>query len=313
MPDIVPFISRYSEAETKPWITRLLKVLPNENIVPASQLSDGEKAAAKFAIVAGPEAKHLVGFTGLEWVQSTWAGVEAVVKVLPQGVHVTKLVDPMLTARMTEAVMAWTYYLQRRMPEYAAQQAVHRWFQIPYVPAEDTVVGILGLGELGSDAAKRLVANGFQVIGWSHSPKHIPNVRSYTGRPGFEQVLAKADIFICLLPLTDDTRGLLGTTAFDKCKEGAALVNFARGPIIDDDALMAALDTGRLRHAVLDVFDTEPLPEDSPLWSHPGITILPHISAVTEPDSAAVIVAQNVKHWRATGEKPAGVNREKGY
>ncbi len=313
MPEVVPFISRYPEAVAKTWIARLRKVLPGETFALPSSLSAEQKAAAAFAIVAGPEARHLDGFTGLRWVQSTWAGVEALVQVLPKGVHVTKLVDPMLTARMTEAVLAWTFYLQRRMPEYAAQQRRREWHQIPYVRAEETVVGILGLGELGRSAAERLVANGFRVVGWSHSAKDIPEVESHVGWPGFERVLAKADITVCLLPLTDDTRGLLGAVAFDKFKEGASLVNFARGPIVDDAALIAALDAGHLRHAVLDVFDVEPLPADSSLWAHDKITVLPHISAVTEPDSAAAIVARNVKHWRATGQKPAGVDRERGY
>ncbi len=313
MSSVVPFISRYEEAFAKTWIARLSQVLPAETIVLPSGLSTEEKAAAKFAIVAGPEAKHLEGFTGLEWVHSTWAGVEALVQVLPKGVHITKLVDPMLTARMTEAVLAWTFYLQRRMPEYAALQARHEWHQIPYVRAEQTTVGILGLGELGRSAAERLAANGFQVVGWSHSPKAIPQVRSYTTWHGFEEVLAQADITVCLLPLTEETRGLLGAESLERCKEGASLINFARGPIVDEAALLAALDGGRLRHAVLDVFDREPLPSDSPLWARLDITVLPHISAVTEPDSAAQIVARNVKHWRTTGERPPGVNRERGY
>ena len=315
----VPFLSRYDDAHAEWWLSRLRAAMPEERVVLPAQLSPEQRAAATFAIVAGPEPRHLRGFDNLEWVQSTWAGVETVLGVLPPHVHITRLVDPELTTRMAEAVLAWTLYLHRRMPEWRRQQTAHTWRKLRYRPAGEVTVGILGLGELGRASAERLIANGFGVCGWSHSPKDIPGVGSHTGPGGLSHVLAQADILVCLLPLTPDTQGLLGGAAFAKTKPARldypapGFINFARGPIVVTADLLAALDAGTLSHAVLDVFDEEPLPDGSPLWDHPDVTVLPHISALTEPDTASLVVAENIKRWRATGELPEAVDRERGY
>ena len=315
----VPFISRYSDAYAEWWLEYLRAELPEEDIVLPAALTPEQRAATEFALVAGPEAHHLDGFDDLKWVQSTWAGVESLVEVLPRHVHITRLVDPELTHRMAEAVLAWTLYLHRRMPEFRRQQERRTWIKLRYRPASEVTVGILGLGELGRAAAERLLANGFRVCGWSHSPKDIPGVESHVGEGGLSAVLAKADILVCLLPLTDETRGLLDGAAFAKtcaAREhypAPGFINFARGPIVVEEDLVEALDRGRVSHAVLDVFDEEPLPEGSVLWGHPDITVLPHISALTEPSTAAVVVGENVRRWRETGELPAGVDRERGY
>ena len=315
----IPFISRYDDATARQWVARLQRELPDERIVLPGALRPAERAAAAFAIVGGAYAEHLTDFTGLRWVQSTWAGVESVVEALPASVHVVKLTDPELTARMTEAVLAWTLYLHRRMPDYRAQQSRREWRQLPYRRADELTVGILGLGTLGRAAAVRLRENGYRVCGWSHSPKDIAGVGAHVGEDGLESVLAQADILVCLLPLTDDTHGLLDAAAFARTKhptaEGlpASLINFARGPIVVTADLLAALDAGRLYHAVLDVHDVEPLREDAPEWSNRHVTVLPHISAVTEPESAARVVAENVRRWRETGALPRGVDRDRGY
>ena len=315
----IPFISRYTDAHAEWWLEYLRAELPKERIVLPAALTPEQRAATEFALVAGPEAHHLDGFDNLKWVQSTWAGVESLVEVLPRHVHVTRLIDPELTTRMAEAVLAWTLYLHRRMPEFRRQQEQRTWFKLRYRPAAEVTVGILGLGELGRAAAERLLANGFRVCGWSHSPKDIPGVDSGVGEGGLSQVLAEADILVCLLPLTDETRGLLDGGAFAKTRNARehypapGFINFARGPIVVTEDLVAALDSGQLSHAVLDVFGEEPLPTDSPLWGHPDITILPHVSALTEPSTASVVVAENVRGWRRTGELPPGVDRERGY
>ena len=309
----IPFISRYDEAHAKSWITALNAALPDEEVVLPSTLTEEAKAAARFAIVGGPFAEHFAGFTGLEWVQSTWAGIESADAALPTKVHITRLVDPWLTATMVEAVLAWTLYLHRDMPTYRAQQARREWRKQPYRRATDTTIGLLGLGELGHASALNLVGQGFNVCGWSRSPKQIAGVDSFTGADGLREVLAKADVLVCLLPLTKHTHGLLDRAAFAKTKPGAGFINFARGPIVRTDALLDALDAGNLSHAVLDVFDVEPLPIDSPLWDHPDVTILPHVSALTQASSAVDVVAANVRRWRATGQLPEAIDRERGY
>ena len=309
----IPFISRYSAEEDERWLSRLRAALPDEIFVSSKNVEPAARQQFEFALVAGPSAQDLEGFTGLRWVQSTWAGVETLVDLLPLEVKVVRLVDPLLTERMTEAVLAWTYYLQRDMPVYAAQQRAQTWRKQPYRQPRELTVAMLGLGELGLASAQRLRSNGFTVVGWSRSQKQVPNIASYTGPAGLEQVLAQADIIVCLLPLTPETRGLLGEPAFAKTRPGAALINFARGPIVQEDALLDALSKSQVSHAVLDVFDREPLPAGHLYWTHPQITVLPHISALTDPDSATRVVAANIERWRRTGELPQLVDRERAY
>jgi glyoxylate/hydroxypyruvate reductase A len=134
-----------------------------------------------------------------------------------------------------------------------------------------------------------------------------------TGDAGLQALLEKSDVLICLVPLTDATRGLLDARRLAAMKQGAAVINFARGAVIVADALIAALDSGKLSHAVLDVFEQEPLPAASPFWQHPKVTVLPHISAPTSWESSARIVAGNVRTWRETGKLPETVDMDRGY
>lgn len=166
---------------------------------------------------------------------------------------------------------------------------------------------------MGATAARRLKANGFRVIGWSRSPKTIAGIETFHGEDGLGAVLAQADILVLLLPLTAATRGLIGADALGRMKPGASLINFGRGALIDDAALLARLDSGALDHAVLDVFATEPLPSDSPYWAHERVTVLPHISAPTSVATASRIVADNLRAWLRDGAIPRAVDRRAGY
>jgi glyoxylate/hydroxypyruvate reductase A len=288
--------------------------MPGEDIRAFGALAPEERAAVEIAIVANPDPADLAQLPGLAWVHSLWAGVERLVAELGDfRPPIVRLVDPELARTMSEAALAWTYYVFRDMPLYAAQQRAAQWIQHSYRRPDQTTVGVLGLGELGAAAAARLHDAGFNVAGWSRSPKELPDVTCRSGDDGLAETLAASDILLCLLPLTGETRGLLDTRRLALLPRGAKLINFARGPIIDTPALVAALDRGEVGHAVLDVFDVEPLPSDSPLWRHPGITVLPHVSAATDPDTATAIVAQNIAAYRADGSLPATVDMRRGY
>ena len=288
--------------------------MPDEGIAPLRELSDEELAACEVAIVANPSPADLRRMPNLKWVHSVWAGVERLVADLADmDLRIVRLVDPQLADSMSEAVLAWTLSLHRDMPHYARQQQARQWQPLEYVKPQDKTVGILGLGALGEASAKRLQAVGFQVEGWSRSPKSLPGVIAHSGEEGLGTLLGKADILVCLLPLTPETRGLLNDSAFARMKPKASLINFARGAIVDDAALRRALDAGTPRHAVLDVFSVEPLPEDSWHWDHPGVTVLPHISGPTDRGTASAIVAGNIRSFRSSGEIPPHVNRERGY
>lgn len=269
--------------------------------------------------MANPDPAEVALLPNLAWIQSLWAGVERLVRDLKgNGVPIVRLIDPELARTMAEAVLAWTYYLQRDMPAYRRQQEAGTWRQHAYRPPAEVAVGLLGLGALGSAAAERLTGAGFRVAAWSRSPKDSPKdlppgVTGFSGPEGLTGLLAASDVAVCLLPLTEATRGLLNGERLAAMKPGAGLINFGRGPIVAPDALLAALDAGHLSHAVLDVFEVEPLPPDSPLWRHPGVTVLPHISGPTTPASAASVVAGNVRAYRDTGRIPAAVDVARGY
>lgn len=311
---MIPFVSRSSATEQAVWIASLSKAMPTERIVPFSDLTPEQKQQCDIAIVANPDPQDLMALPALKWVHSVWAGVERMVNELSSPhFSIVRLIDPNLARTMSEAVLAWTLFLHRDMPTYAKQQAQHQWSPLPMVLPKERRIGILGLGELGCVSASRLVENGFTVAGWSRRQKHIEGVECWCGDEGLVSLLSQSDIIVCLLPLTPETKGLLNRETLSHLPVGSSLINFARGAIIDDDALLLQLDCAALSHAVLDVFMHEPLPKDHPYWSHPSVSVLPHISAPTHPESASAIVAKNIEHYRLTAEMPRLVDPMLGY
>ncbi|MGH8703960.1 MAG: NAD(P)-dependent oxidoreductase, partial [Burkholderiales bacterium] len=188
-----------------------------------------------------------------------------------------------------------------------------KWDRLAQHLPADRTVGLLGIGELGTDAAGKLLALGFNVCGWSRRPRALPGVQCFAGEPGLAEILKRSGALVCLLPLTDQTRGVLNARAFSRMPQGACVINVARGAHLVTQDLIAALDSGHLAHAYLDVFETEPLPEDSPLWTHPGVTVTPHVAALTEPRTSIPKIVANVEHVRR-GERPeALVDFDAGY
>lgn len=311
---MLPYVSRSPEAEQALWLAALAKAMPEEHIIPFAQLSKAQQADCELAIVANPDPEALTQLPNLKWVHSTWAGVERMLLELPTPhFDIVRLCDPQLADTMSEAVLAWSLYLHREMPTYAQQQAAQIWQPKTMVRAQDRSVAVLGLGQLGRASAERLAANGFNVLGWSRQLKQIAGVATFAGEEGLDQVLSASDIVVCLLPLTPATKGLLGAEKLSLLGKHAGLINFARGAIIDDQALLTALANDQLAHAVLDVFDQEPLPAQHAFWHSPKVTVLPHISAQTYPESASKIVADNIRRYRRTGEIPPSVDLPSGY
>ncbi len=214
---------------------------------------------------------------------------------LPAGVPIVRMVDESMRRQMTAYVIAAVLRRMCHMADYEAQQADQRWRMLePFDPAE-TTVGVLGLGALGRDTAEKLAALGFQARGWSRGPKEIPGVESFAGRESLDVMLRGCDMVCCLLPLTSETDGILNAAAFAAMKPGAYLINTARGAHVINADLIAALDSGHLGGATLDVFDVEPLAADNPLWRHPKVTVTPHMSAFTIARSCAGQIADNYK------------------
>ncbi|MEO0456447.1 MAG: glyoxylate/hydroxypyruvate reductase A [Cyanobacteria bacterium P01_A01_bin.114] len=310
----IPFVAQLSEAEEKAWLQVLRTALSEHDIVRLDALTAAQREAAKVAIVANPAPTQLAAFPNLLWVQSLWAGVERLlVKTQEADFAIVRMTDPQLANTMAEAVLAWTLYLHRDMPRYRAQQLTQQWQQHPLPLPSERNIGLLGLGHLGKSAAQTLVHHGFTVYGWSRSQTAVDGVETLCGDRGLADVLRQSHILICLLPSTRKTCGLLNHQTLALLPPDAALINFARGSILDTDALLDHLNNGHLSHAVLDVFDEEPLPPQSPLWSHANITVLPHIAAPTHKQTASLIVANNIRQFLTQGKIPASVDRTLGY
>ncbi len=312
---IIPLISRDTSSDLANWLTALKSAMPDYTIRPLAELDLQERGAAQVAIVADPDPDELRELPNLRWVQSLWAGVERLVHELPasSNLKVVRLEDPQMARTMAEAVLAWTLYLHRNMPRYRKQQSDRIWqgHHLP-LPSERRI-GILGLGNLGRASAHALKAQGFDVSGWNRSGGIIEGIETHSGDSGLSQVLTTADIVVILLPLTPQTRGMIGAGTFAQMRTGVSLINFARGPIVDESALLTALDNGQVAHAVLDVFEQEPLPHASRFWSHPSVTVLPHISAPTNKTTASRIVADNLGAYFQSGAMPRPVDRRRGY
>lgn len=302
------------EEPASEWQHMLAALLPEERLVPFQDLQDEEKPTVEIAIVANPDPAEVAELPNLKWIHSLWAGVERLVAELgPKTPPIVRLIDPELARTMAEAVLAWTYYIHRDMPAYHRQQQNALWQPLPYVKPQDFTVGILGLGVMGMKAAERLKEAGFNVEAWSRSPKRVPGIDTFSGNDGLEALLAASDVVICLVPLTSETRGLIDARHLSLFKPGASIINFARGPVVVSADLIEALDAGKLSHAVLDVFDSEPLPQGSPFWAHPNVTVLPHISGPTDRGTAAAVVAANIRAYRESGKMPVTVDPVLGY
>lgn len=227
-------------------------------------------------------------------VLNLWAGVERVVGNPTLTQPLCRMVDPGLTQGMVEWVVGQVLRHHLGLDRFVQATAPH-WDQIAPPLAPERPVGILGLGALGAAAATALVRLGFDVRGWSRSPRQIEGVRGLHGQDGLAEVLARSQILITLLPLTAETENVIDAAALARMPAGAVLINPGRGALIDDAALLDALDAGRLAHATLDVFRTEPLPADHPFWTHPKVTVTPHVAAETRPATAARMLAENIR------------------
>lgn len=250
----------------------------------------------------------------LELVQKLGAGVETIVGApdLPRGIRVARLVAMDAAREIAEYCLAYILAGQRNMTAHRAHEAQGQWEQIGPRVTSQTQVAVLGLGVIGTLTAEALVRTGFLVSGWARSPKNIPKVDCHHGHQALERVLANADYVCSILPSTSATAGLFNAERLAQMKPGATLINVGRGDLIDDTALLAALDRGQPAHAVLDVFRQEPLPSEHPFWAHPGVTVTPHVSGWRIDDSIED-VARNYQRLAANQPLLNEVDREAGY
>ena len=310
----IPLLTLESEAVKRALLTDLRAALPDEHIDLLEHFTNAQLANSDIAIAANPSPAMFKQLPSLIWLQSMWAGVENLIEVARlNNFKLVRLVDTQLAYAMAEAALTFTLYLHRQLPEYAQQQRQQSWQQRSYRAPAECRVTVLGLGELGRACANRLANNGFSVSGWSRTAKSLPGIDCHAGVRALAPLLGNTDILIVLLPLTPETNNLINKRTLAMLPKDACLINFARGPIVDTNDLVDALDKRQLRHAVLDVFDEEPLPQSSPLWQNENVTVLPHIAAPTDPQSAAAIAAANISNYRTSGKLPITVDLERGF
>lgn len=274
----------------------------------------GEPQQVRYLAAWVAPADLATQFPNLELLFSTGAGVDQFdLDALPPRVSLVRMVEPGIVQGMVEYVTHAVLDLHRDMPTYRRAQQQRQWHPLPVRTAAECRVGVLGLGSLGQAALKQLVALGFDVAGWNRSRRELPGVRCHAGAEELDLFLARSQILVCLLPLTEATRGMLNETLLSKLPRGASLVHVGRGPQLVAADLLRALDAGQLTEAVLDVTDPEPLPSNHPLWRHPRVRITPHIASMTQPQTAARVVIDNLRR-HAKGEALVGqVDRVRGY
>lgn len=284
--------------------------------VSANLLTEADDPGAVDYIVYAPNGglADFTPFTGLKAVLSLWAGVETFQDNATLKVPLARMVDFGLTEGMTEWVLAQVMRYHLGNDLYVLNQD-GIWRNGNFAPplARHRNVGILGLGELGLAAARMLKCVGFNVHGWSRSAKSEPGIACHSGSDGLREVLQTSEILVLLLPRTAATENLLDADRLALLPRGAYLINPGRGPLIDDAALLAALDAGQVAHATLDVFRTEPLPPEHPYWAHPGVTVTPHIASETRAESASDTIAENIRRGESGEPFLYLVDREAGY
>ena len=275
----------------------------------------GDPAEIDYALVWRPEPGFLASIPNLKLILSLGAGVDHLLgdPQLPRHLPIVRLVDPHMTDAMSEYVVLQVLRLHRHDLDYRTQQQDRVWRELDQKNAADRRVGILGFGELGRDAAKKLTALGFDVAAWSRSEKMVAAVESYAGADGLPRLLGRSEILVCLLPLTAETEGILNACNLALLPQGAALVNAARGAHLVEDDLFAALASGQISGAVLDVFHDEPLPADHPFWHHPRVVVTPHVAAFTNPATAAPIILDNILRFEEGRPLLNRVDPARGY
>ena len=300
------------------WRARLESLLPSHEVARLGESFD--RANIRYALSWRHPPGALADLPNLEVIFSLGAGVDHLFAdpQLPEK-PIVRVVDPDLRDRMSEWVVMHALIHLRRLRRYERQQRERIWAHDGNQPkAGDVEVGVLGLGVLGLDAARKLKALGFRVSGWSATRKSAPGIESFHGAEGLDALLAKTDMLVVLLPLTAATRGLLDASLIARLRPGGplggpVLINAGRGGLQVEADIVAALQSGALKGASLDVFEREPLPSHSPLWIHPAVYVSPHNSAISAPDAIVAGIARQIEAYERGEPLQNVVDRRRGY
>ena len=296
----------------EPFREEILKQDPNVEVEIWPAVSQPHRV--QFAVAWNHPEGVLDQYPNLKAVSSLGAGVDHIFadSTLPQSVRITRIVAPSLSDQMSDYILTSVLNLMRHSEHYFRMHQNSEWSPQHSLSKKEITVGIMGLGELGVLAARRLRVNGFRVTGWSRSPKVLDNIRTFSLEK-LDEFLSQSNILVCLLPLTSETDGILNLEVFKKMKRPSYVINVARGRHLVEEDLIYALDTGQITRAVLDVFEKEPLPENHPFWNRKSITITPHVASVTDPEEAAEVIVENYKRLLSGMELMYEADRGSGY
>ncbi|ESA33053.1 dehydrogenase [Leptolyngbya sp. Heron Island J] len=295
-----------------PWVTAIKATNPDIDLRVWPE--DGDKTDITFALVWAQPQGIFAQYPNLQVIASMGAGVDNLLQdaSIPTQATLVRMVDPRLVSQMGDYVLAATLNHMRQFPTYAQQQQQHQWQPLQPRNIDEVTVGVMGLGQIGSAVAARLVQTGFQVVGWSRRAKSTTNVQVFSGQQ-LTDFLAASEILICLLPLTSETQNILNSDTLGQLPPGAYLINVARGNHLVEEDLLSLLNNNHLSGACLDVFRQEPLPQEHPFWAHPKVTITPHIASLTDPVSVAPQIVENYRRMQAGQPLLNQVNRQRGY
>jgi glyoxylate/hydroxypyruvate reductase A len=299
--------------ETREWVELLSRLLPEFEI---RDLDDpGDPGTVEYAVVWAPPAGRIRQFPNLKAIVSIGAGVDHVLRdpELPRHLPILRTTGPDMVQRLREYVALHVLAHHRDLAVTDANQARVHWQQIVTPIAQKRRVGIMGLGNIARACAGTLAMLGFDTAGWSRSGGTVEGVTVFAGAGGLPDFLARSDILVCLLPLTPETRDILNAGLFARLPRGARLINAARGGHLVEADFLAALDSGQLGGATLDVFRTEPLPPEHPFWQHPKIRVTPHIASMIDAETGASVIAANIRAFETTGTSEAVADAERGY
>lgn len=310
MPNAIAYISR--DSDFQPWKRVLEAGLGPIDFRPIDAL--GNTDDIEVALAWKPPKGLIRTFRNVRLIVSLGMGVDHLLAddTLPD-VPMVRIMDEGLVGQMSEYALYWALRHHREIDRYAELQKQGTWQPLDFIDTIDRRVGVMGLGTIGQDTARKFAAMGFPTAGWSRTARTLDGIETFHGRDGFERFLARSDILVDVLPLTRETRGLLDAAAFARLPKGAYFINMARGGHVVDEALLAALDSGHLAGAALDVFNVEPLPAGHPYWTHPRVHVTPHIAGATNPRTASPGVIENIKRLRAGRELIHRVDPKSGY
>ncbi|TCS59619.1 glyoxylate/hydroxypyruvate reductase A [Primorskyibacter sedentarius] len=286
------------------------KELPEAQIF--TDLAALDRGPVPYVVAGKPDPGVIASVPGARLVLSLNAGIEHLLEpgAVPEGVEIVRLVDPAMTEGMSDWCLAVVLSWHRNLPTYRADT---KWTRRTEILSQDRIVTVLGAGTLGSRVARLLASIGFQTRVWTRSGRAVSGTESFAGPEGLRQATTGADAVVNLLPLTKETENVLNAELFARMARGGFVASAGRGQHLVDADLVAGLDSGQIGSAALDVFRTEPLPQDDPLWTHPGILVTPHVAAPTQAGSAVRIMVENIRRHRRGDPIPELVNRVRGY